>query len=127
MQKKWGSVLGSATIRWRLSLKIFQKYELHTQPIGWDNKWFYLDQKIISNGQVVAHAIMKAIFVKKGGSIMAKDLVAMLADDNTSPESPPLSEAILNWNKSEEAMRQEAHAFSANYINRSKKHDHIKR
>ncbi len=115
-KKKWGSVLGSATIRWRRGLTLFQKYELHTHVVGWDNKWFYLDQKILSDGHVVSHAIVKAIFVKKGGSLMAKDIVEMVVGDEMSAESPPIPETILHWNKSEEAMRQEAHDFAANYF-----------
>ena len=115
-QKKWGSVLGSATIRWRRGLKLFQKYEIHTRVVGWDDKWFYLDQKILSGGHVISHAIVKAIFVKKGGSLMAKDIVKMVVGDEMSSESPTIPEAILYWNKSEEAMRQEAHAFAADYF-----------
>lgn len=119
-KKKWASVLGSATIRWRRSLKLFQKFDLHTHVVGWDNKWFYLDQKIVCDGHVVAHAIMKAIFVKKGGSIMASELVTMLTNDKEISQSPPLPKAILHWNKSEEAMRQEAHVFSADYFKETK-------
>lgn len=115
-RNKWGSVLGSATVRWRLGLKLFQVYELQTKAIGWDDKWFYLDQKVIHDNKVVAHAIAKAIFVTKGKSLMASDIVAELADSKVSPISPPIPEAILRWNESEEAMRQEAHDFTATYL-----------
>lgn len=115
-QKKMGSVLGSATIRWRLGLTIFQKYELHTKVIAWDDKWFYLDQKVLNENHVVTHAIVKAIFVRKGGSIMAKDLVEMATQGRVSPISPPIPEAVLKWNESEEAMRQEAHTFAAQHF-----------
>lgn len=114
-KKKWGSVLGAATIRWRKGLKLFQKFEIHTRVVGWDEKWFYLDQKVLSEGHLIAHAIVKAVFVRRGGSIPAIEIVDQIAKGD-SIVSPALPEAVKHWNASEKAMGQEGHNFAKDYF-----------
>lgn len=60
-------VLGSEMIRFRKSLKLFQKFAIQTQLLHWDEKYFYLKQKFISREEVYATAIVKARFLKKNG------------------------------------------------------------
>ena len=112
-KKKWGgSVLGAATIRWRRGLTPFQKFEIHTRVIGWDEKAFYLDQKVLAQEHVIAHAIVKAIFINRKGSISASDIVDMLGKKDVHTPSPELPEAVKHWKASEDAMREDGYAFA---------------
>lgn len=113
--KGWGSVLGAATLRWRRGLRPYQRFDLHTHVLGWDDKWFYLDQKFISEGHILAHGIVKAVFVGKEGTVPAPKLVEYVQGKGL--ESPQLPESVLNWNISEEGMRRDAHAFAAKNLN----------
>ena len=112
---KWGSVLGAATVRWRRGLNMMQKYYLHSHVIGWDEKWIYLDQKVLSNDDVICHAIVKAIFVGDKGSLSAHDVMKHIG---VSIESPPLPGAVVSWKKSEECMRQESREFAKRYFSK---------
>ncbi|HBN22843.1 MAG TPA: thioesterase [Holosporales bacterium] len=115
-KKKWGSVLGAATIRWRRGLSPFQKFEIHTHVIGWDEKWFYLDQKILTKDHLIAHAIVKAIFVNREGSIPASTLVDLLGKKGEHTPSPELPEAVKHWTASEDAMREDGYAFAKTHF-----------
>tara|TARA_R110002095_G_scaffold214971_1_gene208040 strand:+ start:1342 stop:1911 length:570 start_codon:yes stop_codon:yes gene_type:complete len=115
-KKKWGSVLGAATIRWRRGLKHFQKFEIHTHVIGWNDKWFFLDQKVLTSEHVIAHAIVKAIFVSREGSISAGDLVDMVGGKGDHTSSPDLPEAVKHWLASEDAMRQDGYDFAKKHF-----------
>ncbi len=106
-KNKWSPVLGSTNIRWRKSLLLFQKYEIHTEIAGWDDKWFYLEQKAIYKGRIVAHALQKAIFVGKRGAIPALEIVALFQDKYGPMKGGQVSQAIITWQKSEEFMRQD--------------------
>ena len=113
---KWGSVLGAATIRWRRGLELFQKFEIHTRVIGWDEKWFYLDQKVVTKEHVIAHGIVKAIFVSRNGSIPAGELVDMLGKKGIHTPSPELPDAVKHWKDSEDAMRQDGYDFARTHF-----------
>lgn len=66
---KWKPVLGGATIRFRRSLTVGQRYGLWTQIVGWDDKWLYIEQQLKHNDTIIARAMVKAIFVDGKRSI----------------------------------------------------------
>ncbi|MEM1003338.1 MAG: thioesterase family protein [Bacteroidota bacterium] len=101
LKNKWMPVLGSSNVRWRRALHFFQKFELHTRLLCWDEKWFYIEQRVIKDDQVMCHAIVKGIFVGSKGSIAAQKLIS-----NNRPEllSPPMPESVKHWILSEQEM-----------------------
>ena len=66
-QNKIYPVLGSEVIRFRKSLQLFQAFEIHTDLLYWDEKYFYLQQRFVVKGDVYASAIVKARFLRKSG------------------------------------------------------------
>lgn len=102
IKNRWQAVLGSASLRFRRSLKPFQSYELHTRIIGLDEKWAYIEQRFLSEEGLVAYGIVRGIFVGKGGSIPIKEVLSTL---NLPEEFPPLREDLKHWNAMEQASR----------------------
>lgn len=89
-------VVASEMIRFRKSLKLFKQFDINTQIIGWDNKFFYLKQICKSEGEVCALALIKTCFLKKQtGVLMPNNVLATLGMDNKSPELPHW---INDWN-----------------------------
>jgi hypothetical protein len=75
---------------------VFQRYQLKTRIVGWDDKWFFVEQIFESNNQQVAIGYLKGLFVSKGGSVStAKTLDAFKLD------SPAIPEQILKWQESD--------------------------
>lgn len=72
-------VLASEMIRFRRSLRLFQKFEIHTQLVFWDKKYFYLQQKFFAHKELYAQALVKARFLKKaGGTVDTAELFELL-------------------------------------------------
>lgn len=118
-KNNWSPVLASTVIRWRKSLVLFQTFEVHTKLAGWDEKWFYLDQKVMRNNRVVAHALQKTVFVGREGSILATDIIqqyetkfgiSVIGDIDGN-----ISNSIKKWQESEDLMRQDIYEFEAVY------------
>lgn len=93
--KGWLPVLGSATIRYRQPLKPFQKFKLETQILGWEDKWFYVEQKYTvtsgkNKGQVAAYAIVKGAFAdaKTGKAATVETVMSAIGHKGQSPEIP---------------------------------------
>jgi len=95
----WYPVIASETIRFRKSLRPFQRFEIRTQTLGWDERSFYLRQTFYSGGDTVAVAIVRARFLAKGGgSVAAGELVETIAPGAVSP---PLPTYIDDWQQAE--------------------------
>lgn len=105
LKNKWQAVLGASHIRFRRSLKCFQKFELQTRVIGWDEKWFYIEQRIFSGGHLITVALLKALFISRRGSVPTQKVFKML---NVSFGQERLTPAIKHWLKMENSIREES-------------------
>ena len=59
-------VILSESIVFNKSLDLFQQYDLETQIQSFDEKFFYIEQKFVRNGTLVASANVRACFKKRG-------------------------------------------------------------
>jgi YbgC/YbaW family acyl-CoA thioester hydrolase len=92
----WYPVVVAETVQFRRSLNLFERFEIDTRVLGWDDKAIVLEQQFIRDGEAVAHALVRARFLKRsGGSVMPAEIAALIGH---SPQSPPLGEYAARWN-----------------------------
>ncbi len=96
-------VVASESMKFKKSLKLFQKFNILTKVAGWDEKNFYLEQSFLVSGEVYSYAIIKAQFLKNGGrKISPQEIMSILGYD----EEKELPAHIKDWNSSiEEGFR----------------------
>jgi len=82
---KSGPALGGAAVRFRKSLKLFQKYEIATRLACWDDKWFYFDQQVRSGGEVYALAFSRIAVVGREGTITPETIVRAAGHNDNAP------------------------------------------
>lgn len=97
----WMPILGGATIRYRRPLQPLRRYELRTRMVGWDDKWFYFEQRFTRRGQTCAVALVKGV-VRRHAEIIPPSEMAVAC--GIPAESPPIPAAVLRWNETEEAL-----------------------
>lgn len=102
-QHRLQAVLGSANVRFRRALHLFQAFTLHTRVIGWDEKWLYIDQRIESNGQLITSAIVKGLFLNKEGAIPTQEMFRILKLQEPVTQLNP---AIERWLQMEAELRK---------------------
>ena len=60
-------VVASEGVKFKRSLRLFQKFEIKTKMSGWDERFVYLEQSFWSKGKLHAKAVIKGKFLKKSG------------------------------------------------------------
>ncbi|MCA0370565.1 MAG: thioesterase family protein [Proteobacteria bacterium] len=100
--EKWQAVLGGVHIRFRRGLRPFQKYTLTTRIVGLDEKWAYIEQRFDADGQMVAHALARAVFTIKGKPIPTTEVLKKLGMD---PVIKPLSPVLERWKEVDNDLR----------------------
>ena len=103
--EKWMPVLAAAEITFIRSLVPFQRFELVTQLMGWDEKYVYIEQKFESHGKLYAHAFVKAVFLKAGQVVPNAEVVAKAG---YSGPVPPMPEELRLWAQLGTAKRERA-------------------
>ncbi|CAM6002061.1 unnamed protein product [Sphagnum balticum] len=90
----WFILVGGQCIRYRKTLKRWQRYEVRSRILGWDNKWFYVTQWFERKGEIYAVGTVRALFRDSKGNI-PPDVVAKSA--GFLERSPHLDHALSNW------------------------------
>jgi len=93
-KRKCGPAIGGTALRWRKSLKLFQKYEVVSRLACWDEKWLYYDQTAVSGGEIYALAFSRIAVVGKGGTVPPQTIIEEAGFKDTSPPTHESVEAL---------------------------------
>lgn len=75
-QRGWYPVVGSVKMDYRRPLILFQKFDMTTRIVGWDERWVFVEQEIFSNGKICAHAMFKTMIRSKEGLVTPQDVMS---------------------------------------------------
>jgi acyl-CoA thioesterase FadM len=105
-------VIASEVIRFKKSLKPFQSFEIHTDLIYWDEKYFYLQQRFFSRKELYASGIVKARFLRnEGGGVDPLEIFRLLGlsqtelDQSLSRLAQEGKDAIVSYRGIENYLR----------------------
>ena len=104
-RNKWKPVLAAAEINFIRALAPFQKFDLVTRIVTWDEKYCYMEQKFESEGAVCAHAFVKGLFLDAKGKVKNSAVVAELG---FSESPPPMPEELRIWAELGSVKKQKA-------------------
>ena len=100
--EKMMPVVGGAMVRYRRSLTLFQRYELRTRLLGWDERWLYIEQIMeCKDGGMACLAVQRTTFTRKGKLVPTAELAARLGVDASAMPAPDWTRS---WNESEAAF-----------------------
>ncbi|HJW42876.1 MAG TPA: thioesterase family protein [Geothrix sp.] len=95
LRNRWKPLVGAVTMRYRRSLDPFERYELHTRLLGWDAKWFFLEQRFLKRGgELAAEGVVRALFRGRDGNVPVAEVLRQMGYEGPEPELP---EAVRRW------------------------------
>lgn len=84
-------VLGSSSTRFRRPILPFAKFDVTARVVSWDERWIYIEHKLIlAGGEVAALCIVKTTFLSREGRIPTDRLVAIMGYTGPKPAFPDL-------------------------------------
>ena len=101
LRRGWRPVMAGCVVRFRRSILPFERFEIRSRVVGWDERWFYMEQTVEKDGQLCAIAHVRLAIRAKEGSVVAPVEVVNLAQPGlASPELPPF---VAQWRDIEDA------------------------
>lgn len=82
----WFPVVGSVRVDYRRQLTVFQRYEMTTQIVGWDDRWIFLEQQFLVGDKLHARALFKAMIRSKAGPVTPITVMSAAGVDLVSPQ-----------------------------------------
>jgi acyl-CoA thioesterase FadM len=98
-KKKWGLAISGASVRFRHRLKAFVRFQLHSQIVATDDRWFYFHQYTMCKGKIHSAALIRGAITSKQGLVPVKQVMDALGMSDWKPSMPEWVEA---WSKAEE-------------------------
>ena len=99
--------MNAGSIRYRRSMKLFQRYTIETQIVGWDDDSIYMEQRMKSKNGFVSALLLSKFAVR--GITVEKCISEMCGDFVPSPEpSPDMKAWIESVDLSSKKLRSEA-------------------
>lgn len=89
-KNKWVPLATFDTIRFRYPLKVFQKYQLRTRIVWWDDTTAYFKQVFERKGRVVATGYVCATFLGSNGPIPPDEVISETGTSVTKPNEPEI-------------------------------------
>lgn len=77
-KNKWYFPSQALSVQYYRPLKIFQKAELHTRISFIDEKWIYVEQKIVRKEKIVATCLVKSTIKKGRETVPASEIIKLL-------------------------------------------------
>lgn len=90
-------VVGDVCGKFRRELKLFERFEVRTRMLGWDEKWSFVEHCFVKDGRVIAMVVMRGLFRSRSGTVPPAELARELGMDE---KSPPLPQWLTEWSKS---------------------------
>lgn len=88
-------VVRTLSIRFRRAARLFQKLELRTRVLCWNDEAAWFEQEFFIGGRSICLAYCKAEMRTKTGVVSTTQLLAMAGHEGVqSPEFPPIIQAL---------------------------------
>jgi acyl-CoA thioesterase FadM len=102
LARGWGPVAGDANGRFSRSLQPFERFEIHTRLMGWNEKWLFTEHRFVSkSGKVVAVIVVRYLFRSRKRQHAPAEVLALVG--HTAP-SPSLPVWVLDWHKAQNEL-----------------------
>jgi acyl-CoA thioesterase FadM len=98
---RWGGVVASATVRFRRALNPFQRYELRSRLLCWDERWLFMEQRFTRRGELCAYALVKIQFSGRGARLRPQEMVDAIRPGTAAP---PVPQAVRDWMDAEDRL-----------------------
>ena len=91
-------LIGDAVAKFRRDLRPFQRFDLQTRLLGWDDKWILSEHRFVRGGRVVGVVVTRGQFRTAAGPLAPSTLLAGLGlpQDTLSPTLPKWA---LTWHR----------------------------
>jgi acyl-CoA thioesterase FadM len=100
LKRGWRPVMGGIVVRYRRSILPFERFDIRSRVVGWDEKWFYLEHVVERKGVFYASAYVRTVIRSKERSLPPRDILALIHAEDM--QSPPLPEFVVTWREAED-------------------------
>lgn len=90
----WGITVAGNSVRYRRRVRMFDRVEMVSRCIGWDARFFYMEQSMWRAGGCTSHMLLRSAITSAAGIVPPAEVLAAMGQP---PESPDLPGWVRAW------------------------------
>ncbi|QBF29818.1 acyl-CoA thioesterase [Thalassococcus sp. S3] len=95
----WALTMAGASVRYRRRITGFERFEMRSRAVCWDERFVYLEQSMWKrNGDCASHVLYRAAVIDKRRAVPPTRVLEAMGQD---PQSPPIPGWIAAWIEAE--------------------------
>lgn len=91
----WGMTVAGSSVRYRRRVRLFHRFEMRTRLLGWDRRFFYIEQSMWRGGEALNQVLIRSAATDGQGILTPARLVAAMGHEGI--ESPALPGWVDAW------------------------------
>lgn len=91
----WGMTVAGTSVRYRRRIRMFQHFEMRSRLIGWDARFFYIEQSMWRDGEALNQILARMAATCDTGILPPARLLSALGHDTAA--SPALPDWVTAW------------------------------
>ncbi|GAB4264185.1 MAG: acyl-CoA thioesterase [Pararhodobacter sp.] len=95
MRHRWGMAVAGASVRYRRRIRAFHRFEMRSRLLGWDRRFFYVEQTMWRKGEALNHVLIRLAATDENGILAPERLVEALGQARL--RSPALPGWVTAW------------------------------
>lgn len=93
-QNGWGITVAGNSVRYRRRIRAFDRFTMLSRTLGWDQRFFYMEQSIWRQGECCNQMLLRAAITSPEGMIAPEKLMQAAGHPEQSPELP---DWVTSW------------------------------
>lgn len=86
--KGWGITVAGNSTRYRKRIKAFQRFEMRSRCIGWDARFFYIEQAMWLGQDCANHILIRSAITSAQGIVPPARVLEAMGQAQDSPDLP---------------------------------------
>jgi len=95
-ENSWGLTMAGVSVRYRKRIRPFVKFKTVSRAVGWDDKFFYLDQTIWIGEDCAVQALYRSAITDKNGIVRPRRLFDHIGYEGDRPDLPDWVQEWIN-------------------------------
>ena len=92
--QRWGGTVAGSSVRYRRRVRVFDRFEMRTRLIGWDARFFYIEQAMWRGEVCTSHLLLRTAITDRAGLVTTGRVIAAAGLETASP---PLPDWVAAW------------------------------
>lgn len=98
-RERWGLTMAGSSVRYRRRLRAFERFEMRSRAVCWDDKFTYIEQSMWkADGDCASHVLYRSAVTDKNGIVAPERVLSAMGADT---KSPPMPDWIKAWTEAE--------------------------